>query len=79
MRSIIVTVLIIGVALSNAIAQAPPTDGAIWSQDATNHYVVTPDQSYVTVGGLTLKLDVWQNQESKKALPTVMYIHGGGF
>jgi acetyl esterase/lipase len=79
MRTIIVTVLTLGVALSAAIAQTPPTDGAIWSQDATNYYVVMSDQTYVTVGGIILKLDVWQNQESKKALPTVMYIHGGGF
>ena len=78
MRPIIVAVLTLGVALSAAIAQTRPADGAIWSQDATNHYIVISDQPYVTVGGITLRLDVWQNQESKTALPTVTYIHGGG-
>ena len=79
MRPTLFTLIILGVTLSAAIAQARPADGAIWSQDATNHYIVMPNQPYVTVGGITLKLDVWQNQESKKALPTVIYIHGGGF
>jgi len=78
MRTIMIAILALGVALSAASAQTPPSDGAVWSQDATNHYIVISDQPYVTVGGFILKLDVWQNQESKKALPTVMYIHGGG-
>lgn len=79
MRTFIVTVLAFGIALSASVAQTRPTDEASWSQDAANHYIVISDQPYVTVGGISLKLDVWQNQESKKALPTVMYIHGGGF
>ena len=79
MRTIILAMLSLGVALSVAIAQTQPSDAAAWSQDVANHYMVSSDQPYVTAGGISLKLDVWQNQESKKALPTVMYIHGGGF
>jgi len=79
MRTIILAMLSLGVALSAAIAQTQPSDAAAWSQDVANHYMVSSDQPYVTAGGISLKLDVWQNQESKKALPTVMYIHGGGF
>ena len=79
MRAIIVAILTFGVAVSAVIAQTRPADGALWSEDATNHYIVMSDQPYVTVGGTTLKLDVWQNQESRNALPTVIYIHGGGF
>jgi acetyl esterase/lipase len=78
MRTLILAILSLAVALSSAIAQTQPSDTA-WSQDAANHYVVSPDQPYVTAGSIVLKLDVWQNQESKKPLPTVMYIHGGGF
>jgi acetyl esterase/lipase len=50
-----------------------------WAETIANHYLVYPDQQYGFAGNIALKLDVWQNQDSSEPLPTVMYIHGGGW
>jgi len=51
----------------------------VWAATIANHYLVYPDQQYGFSGNVALKLDVWQNQDSAKPLPTVVYIHGGGW
>jgi acetyl esterase/lipase len=50
-----------------------------WTATIANHYLVYPDQQYGFAGNIALRLNVWQNQDSSKPLPTVMYIHGGGW
>jgi acetyl esterase/lipase len=62
---------------NNCCAQQP--DSGTWAEILANHYLVYPDQQYGFAGNVALKLDVWQNQDSKSPLPTVMYIHGGGW
>ncbi len=58
---------------------AQATDAAAWSILLQNHYLISPDQVYGTANSVQLKLDVWQNQDTKSPLPTVIYIHGGGW
>lgn len=58
---------------------AQNTSTAVWTAILANHYLVYPDQQYGFAGNVSLKLDVWQNQDSANPLPTVMYIHGGGW
>lgn len=72
--SALVVLLLWGVSLP-----AQQSDAANWSTILANHYLVYPDQTYGVAGGVPLKLDVWQNQDGKSPLPTVVYIHGGGW
>lgn len=60
-------------------AEASQVMTKTWTATIANHYLVYPDQQYGFEENFSLKLDVWQNQDSTKPLPTVMYIHGGGW
>lgn len=44
-----------------------------------NHYLVFPDIQYGFENNYSLKLDVWQRADAKGPMPTVVYIHGGGW
>ena len=79
MRKAILTLIAFGLTLPAVGAASQQPDAAEWSAILPNHYLVYPDQQYGYVGNVSLKLDVWQNQDSKSALPTVIYIHGGGW
>jgi acetyl esterase/lipase len=76
MRAIFGAILLLGAVAGHGQTQG---DTAAWTARLANHYLVYPDQNYGTAGGVALKLDVWQNQDTKTALPTVLYIHGGGW
>ena len=42
-------------------------------------YAVFPDRVYGTANNYQMKLDVWQRADQKTPVPTVIYIHGGGW
>ncbi len=42
-------------------------------------YLVFPDVTYGTANNYQMKLDVWQRADQKTPVPTVIYIHGGGW
>jgi acetyl esterase/lipase len=50
-----------------------------WSEIAGNQYTVMPDVVYGVQNNYQLKLDLWRNQSAKQPVPTVIYIHGGGW
>ena len=79
MRKALLTLVVFGFVLPAVRAAAQQPDAAGWAAILENHYLVYPDQQYGIAGNVSLKLDVWQNQDSQKVLPTVMYIHGGGW
>jgi len=56
-------------------AQLSPTAEA--AVHAENQYQVIPNVTYVTAGGVDLKLDVYQRRGATTPQPTVIYIHGG--
>ena len=58
-------------------AQQP--DRNRWSEFAGNHYIVHPDVVYGVQNNYPLKLDLWRNQSAKELVPTLIYIHGGGW
>jgi acetyl esterase/lipase len=60
-------------------SHAQSGEAATWATLLQNHYLVYPDQNYGTANNVQLKLDVWQNKDAKTPLPTVLYIHGGGW
>lgn len=58
---------------------AQQKDAATWAADASGDYWVHPDRVYGVGNNYQLKLDVWQQHNAKEPLPTVIYIHGGGW
>ena len=50
-----------------------------WSELVANHYMLYPDQVYGKANNIDLKLNVWRNVEAHGDVPTVVYIHGGGW
>ncbi len=50
-----------------------------WSEIVANHYAISPDITYGTFGNIPVHLDVWKNITAKTPMPTLMYIHGGGW
>jgi acetyl esterase/lipase len=50
-----------------------------WTATVGNHYMVHPDQVYGLHGNIPLKLDFWEPKDNDKPIPTLIYIHGGGW
>ncbi len=75
-RFVLVTAIFAATVLS---LNAQQKDAATWAADASGDYWVHPDRVYGVANNYQLKLDVWQQHNSKEPLPTVIYIHGGGW
>lgn len=60
-------------------SQAQTQTALEWSELVGNHYIVHPDQQYGFENNIPLKLDFWEPKDNDKPLPTVIYIHGGGW
>ena len=54
-------------------AQAP----ADFAQHVANEYRMVPNVTYLTMGGVDLKLDVYQKRNVSTPQPTLLYMHGG--
>ncbi len=50
-----------------------------WVATIGNHYTVQPDQVYGFQNNISLKLDFWQPKDNDKPIPTLIYVHGGGW
>ena len=50
-----------------------------WTVRMANQYQVTPDVTYLTADGYESKLDVIAPRKPAGPLPTLLYIHGGGW
>ncbi len=55
------------------------SNAARWAALFANHYSFHPDIVYGTANNIPLRLDVWERQNTKQPVPTVIYIHGGGW
>lgn len=60
-----------------ASAQTPLSETAAWA--ATLRYRITPNITYHTASNYEAKLDVYQPVGVEGPLPTVIFIHGGGW
>ncbi len=56
-------------------AQLSPS--AAWATHAANEYQVYPNVTYLNMGGVDLKLDVYKRRTATSPQPTVIYMHGG--
>ena len=54
-------------------------EASSWTYDAVNDIRVVPNIVYSTANGYDCKLDVYARRNAKEPIPTVMYIHGGGW
>ncbi len=58
---------------------AQEKDAIRWAELFANHYTFQPDIVYGVANNIELRLDVWERQNTKSPVPTVIYIHGGGW
>jgi acetyl esterase/lipase len=64
---------------SNAGAQSKLPDTAAWAADLTIGYRVAPNITYLTANNYEAKLDVYTPRNVSGPVPTLVYIHGGGW
>jgi acetyl esterase/lipase len=57
--------------------QSQGTDS--WTYNAVNGYRITPNIVYSTANGYECKLDVYARNNPGAPIPTVLFIHGGGW
>jgi acetyl esterase/lipase len=72
---------LLAMALLTAAPRSRAQDGASsrWAELAGYQYTVTPDVVYGVQNNYPLKMDVWRNRKASGPVPTLMYIHGGGW
>jgi acetyl esterase/lipase len=76
-RAVVVCILLLAAVAGPTRAQTASANE--WTSTIGNHYIVDPDQTYGFQSNIALKLDVWEPKDNEKSLPTVIYIHGGGW
>ncbi len=92
MKAPLMSALLIAIfALSMGAVISPAQSQTVvdWTQTIANHYFVHPDIQYGFQNNIPLKLDIWEPRDPKqnpfepkkdaKPLPTLVYIHGGGW
>jgi len=62
-------------AAARGYAQLPAP--AEWATHAANQYQTFPNVTYLTAGGVDLKLDVYERRGMTTPQPTIIYMHGG--
>ncbi len=72
-----VAMLLVTLGLSVARGQLPET--ATWTANLANQYRVVPNVTYLTANNWDAKLDVYAPRNATAPVPTVIYIHGGGW
>jgi acetyl esterase/lipase len=60
-------------------SQILASENSGWALDLANQYRVVPDVTYLTADGHESKLDVIGPRDTGTPLPTLIYIHGGGW
>lgn len=74
-RALLFPIVFLSFTVTSSLAQSPVG----WANTAGNHYIVHPDQVYGFQNNVSLKLDFWEPKDNAKPLPTLIYIHGGGW
>ncbi len=65
------------IATLSHVAQAQ--DIASWAIEMNQSYRIVPDVTYLVADGYESKLDVIAPRDTSRRLPTLLYIHGGGW
>lgn len=75
--SILVTCVVVSLCAAAQEQTLPASEQAVIALG--NAYNVMPDVVYGTENNYQLKLDLWWKKDAKGPLPTLIYIHGGGW
>ena len=76
---LLLPLIMLSAGLSATPSHAQQSGASRWSEIAGSQYIVHPDVVYGTQNNYQLKLDLWLNQSAKQPVPTLIYIHGGGW
>jgi acetyl esterase/lipase len=71
--------LAVAVLSAAGVARAQARDAAGWTAHVASEYDMTSDVTYLTAGGIALKLDVYSPRGRTAPNPVVLYFHGGGW
>ncbi len=78
-RTMNTLVCTIALATLTVTAQTPQADGFGWSVDLAQHYSIMADVVYATADNFDCKLDAYVRRGTNAPVPTVVFIHGGGW
>ena len=70
---------VIAALLFVSASQTLASENSGWALDLANRYRVVPDVTYLIADGYESKLDVIGPRDTGTPLPTLIYIHGGGW
>ena len=79
MRLIHALRLSVGWLALTATASVTASEASSWAVRMASQYQVTPNVTYLTADGFESKLDVIAPRDPPGQLPTLLYIHGGGW
>jgi len=65
--------------VSAVVGQITTPDGATWPVDIMMSYSIAPNITYSVANGHECKLDVYARRSTGTRVPTLVYIHGGGW
>jgi acetyl esterase/lipase len=77
-RRFFISAVVFLVAVS-APAQSKLSEAGTWAVNVLNNYWISPNITYSVASNYQCKLDVYARQNSKGPVPTVLFIHGGGW
>ncbi|MBX7153270.1 alpha/beta hydrolase [bacterium] len=63
------------------LAQTSTSDVSMWAAEIGGRYYVVPNVTYLVADNIEIKLDVYvpRHADAANPVPTVIYIHGGGW
>jgi acetyl esterase/lipase len=70
------SMLLVLVSATRAVAQESPI---AWAVRIENEYRIVPNMTYLTASNWDAKLDLYVTRTPDKPLPTLIWIHGGGW
>ena len=72
------TLLALAFLLLAAAASAQDTP-LVWASRLESSFRIVPNITYLTASGFDAKLDLYVTRTPEKPLPTLIWIHGGGW
>ncbi|HYM12769.1 MAG TPA: alpha/beta hydrolase [Bryobacterales bacterium] len=72
-------VAVLSALLAAGAARGQLSEPAAWAANVANEYRVLPNITYLTANNCDAKLDLYLRRGADEPLPTLIYIHGGGW
>src|SRR5438270_208345 len=75
MKKLLIAMLFV----ASSVAASAQDSPFAWAARLENDYLITPNITYVTTSNWDAKLDLYGTRTPDKPLPTMIFIHGGGW